>query len=392
MAEQINIIQFMPYFPPHKWWLETHWEQWANWWMKKQYWKVYNVVTDFNQSFDLWTEITYNETIIWYKKNDVENLIVPSFEIILGFPFYNIWSKEYRLILKYLESKEVDIIITRTRFFLTSYLWWRYAKRQHINWVHIEHGSGFIKLNSQFKNIVAKIYDRLIWKWIFINANKVVWVSDACKWFIQKNFINRQVDVIYRWIEQKWIIEKTVLKDKFPNKIIVWFVGRLFKWKNVESLIKAYYLLDEEIKGNIKIVIIWEWEDFETLVELDRMKQIYFTGWKNSIEALELQAQFDIHYHTSSQWWWLATTLLQAMMLGKFIIATPYEWAKEVIINWENGILLRDDSVLNMKMWLEFWLLQFKEKEGIYALKNNTIVINDFSWDKNILKYYKLFS
>jgi len=306
MAEQINIIQFMPYFPPHKWWLETHWEQWANWWMKKQYWKVYNVVTDFNQSFDLWTEITYNETIIW--------------------------------------------------------------------------------------NIVAKIYDRLIWKWIFINANKVVWVSDACKWFIQKNFINRQVDVIYRWIEQKWIIEKTVLKDKFPNKIIVWFVGRLFKWKNVESLIKAYYLLDEEIKGNIKIVIIWEWEDFETLVELDRMKQIYFTGWKNSIEALELQAQFDIHYHTSSQWWWLATTLLQAMMLGKFIIATPYEWAKEVIINWENGILLRDDSVLNMKMWLEFWLLQFKEKEGIYALKNNTIVINDFSWDKNILKYYKLFS
>jgi hypothetical protein len=89
-------------------------------------------------------------------------LVVPSFEIISNFPVYKIWSKEYKLIIKYLKEKIYNsskssgaltsakfsgvltshrpsgaltspqpsptgegveqIIITRTRFFLTSFI------------------------------------------------------------------------------------------------------------------------------------------------------------------------------------------------------------------------------------------------------------------------------
>jgi hypothetical protein len=46
--------------------------------------------------------------------------VVPSLEIINNFPVYKIWDKKYKIIIKYLKEKNINIIITRTRFFLTS--------------------------------------------------------------------------------------------------------------------------------------------------------------------------------------------------------------------------------------------------------------------------------
>jgi hypothetical protein len=34
----VNIIQFLPYFPPHKWWLETIAEELSFFYLSKNYW------------------------------------------------------------------------------------------------------------------------------------------------------------------------------------------------------------------------------------------------------------------------------------------------------------------------------------------------------------------
>ena len=388
--KKINIIQFLPYFPPHKWWLETHAEQWGKWWAKKWFWEVYNVVTDFNQDLSLGEDIFYNWKVIWYKKEGVENLIVPSYEVISNFPIYKIWTKEYKLIIQYLKKKNIDIVITRTRFFITSLVWWLFTRKNKIEWCHIEHWSDYVKLNSSFKNIVAKIYDKLIWNWIFKKADKVVWVSYACRKFIKKEFIKRDVEVIYRGLDLPIIWDKVELKNKFPDKIIVWFVWRLYKWKNIDSLIKAYYNLGEELKNKIQIVVVGEWEDLDRLNDLDINKEIYFTWWKSFNEAIELQSQFDVHFHTSSPGGWLATTLLQAMKLWCFIVSTPYEWADEVIVDWKNWILLNDDSVWELKRGLEQWIKLIGKKDE-FALVNKKIFEESFVWSENIGKYYNLF-
>jgi len=58
---ELNIIQFMPYFPPHKWWLEIVWEEiWINW-KKYNLWWFLNVITSFNQE----EELEKNEKIIF---------------------------------------------------------------------------------------------------------------------------------------------------------------------------------------------------------------------------------------------------------------------------------------------------------------------------------------
>ena len=47
--KKINIIQFLPYFPPHKWWVETVWEEIGKYWVKNDMWEFINVVTEFEQ-------------------------------------------------------------------------------------------------------------------------------------------------------------------------------------------------------------------------------------------------------------------------------------------------------------------------------------------------------
>ncbi|PID87549.1 glycosyltransferase [Candidatus Gracilibacteria bacterium] len=396
MKDKINIIQFLPYYPPHKGGLETVAEDIGIYWEKNNLGNCINIITSFEQEEKLekYEKIEFVGEIIGYKKDKVENLVVPSLEIINNFPIYKIWSKKYKKIAKYLKAKigkekENYRIITHTRFFLTSFLGGKFAIKNKVSWVHIEHGSDYVKLSSKFKSKVAYFYDRIIGKWIFKKVDKLSAISEACKNFILKEFKNREIDVFYRGLNiPKKIIINENLKNKYRDKIIVGYIGRLYKWKNIFSLIEAYYLLGKNIQKKIQIVIVGDGEDYEKLKLQDKKKKIYFTGGKNFKEALAYQKQFDIHIHPSSPGGGLATTLLQAMHFGCFVVATPNEGAKEVIKDGINGILLKDDSVLEIKRGLIDSLENINKKEE-FGQRNQEIIFEKFVWEKNILELYK---
>ncbi len=152
----------------------------------------------------------------------------------------------------------------------------------------------------------------------------------------------------------------------------------------------AYKWFSTQTQDMIQIVIVWDGEDLERLQDLDTENKIYFTGWCSASEAYNLQDQFDIHIHSSSPGWWLATTLLQAMSLWKYIVATPYEWAKEVIENNKNGILLDDDKIESIMDWIIDALKNIEKREQ-YKKINKQLFHKDFDWNQNIVKYYELF-
>ena len=410
MKNNINIIQFMPYFPPHKWWVETVWEEIGKYWIKNNFWEFINVVTDFEQSPHLIfpqgrevEQVVFEWEVIWYKQKWYEVLVCPSFEIINNFPVFKFWNKKYKLIIKYLEEKTSPQfsptgegveqnwrIITHTRFFLTSLIWWIFAKTNKIKWIHIEHWSDYIKLSSKIKSFLSVIYDKIIWKWIFTKSDRILAISNACKKFINKEFVNRKVNVFYRGLDlpnQIKIYED--LNEKFKWKKIIWYVGRLYKWKNVESLIKAFYKLDDSVKSSLQLVIVWDWEDFDRLKVLDVENKVYFTWIKSFEEALSYQKQFYIHIHPSSPGWWLATTLLQAMNLWCMIVATPNEWAKEVIEDNKNGFLLENDNIEEIKRGIELVINNFDKKEK-FSEENKKIIEEKFKWENNIFNLYDL--
>jgi len=405
---KINIIQFLPYYPPHKWWLETHSQEWAENWTKKWYWKIINITTN------IWTEFEWKDKIIKKENNKIITYYLPSIEIIWNFPIYKIWNKEVRNFFKSLSKgikQENYFIITRTRFFITSLIWWFFAKKNKLKWYHIEHWSDYVKLSSKIKTFIAWFYDKTIWKWILKKSNLVIPISNACKRFVEDLWWKKVKlwPVIYRWFDFVNLVKenklntndkdyKTIKEFKQNWKIVLGFVGRIYKWKWVMGIIHWINILktaEQDIFKNIKLVIVWDGEDLENIkkiVEIEWLSEsVIFTWWKDFKSALAIQSLFDIHIHSSLPWWWLSWTLVQGMYLCPTIVSSLNEWAKEII--WENkwkAILIWNQEnykILDTKKAILEWIETFKQWKDFRKI-NSPFIEKTFDWDKNIEKYY----
>ena len=185
-----NILVFSPYYPPHLGGLENCADE-LNLYLTKNGFEV-TVLTPRLPKDSLEKETKYNAVKIWR---------YPAWEIISNYPIPCFWNKKCREIYRNVLSGKYDWVFSHTRFFLTSFWAGLYAKKENIRWLHIEHGSDFVKLNSHFKSFLAKLFDWTLGRWILMSANKVMTVSLASAEFCKQLFSNRKYEVIYRGVE-----------------------------------------------------------------------------------------------------------------------------------------------------------------------------------------------
>jgi len=372
----------MPYFPPHKWWLETVWEEiWVNW-QKNNLWFFVNIVTSFDQEKEIENneKIIYKDEVIWYIKNNITHLVIPSFEIINNFPMYKIWDKKTRLIFKYLKSylnENQNIrVITHTRFFLPSLFWWLFARKHKLKWIHIEHGSDYVKLSSKLKTNLSIIYDKIFGKWIFKKADKILAISEACKRFINNEFVKREVDVFYRWID----LYDNLIFDK-SGDIKVLFIWRLVLLKWVSNLIDVYKKLN--IKN--ELIIVWDWEEKQNLENISAWFNISFLWFKNKEFIIDFLVKNNCILVNPSYMEWMPTTVIEWLLTKNLVVASDVWWTREISNN-EDLILFNPNDKIEFEKKLSYALKNFsKLKEKSYNEINNK-----FSRDKNIINLYNL--
>lgn len=400
MDKKINIIQFLPYFPPHKGGIETVWEEIGKYWIKKWFWTFINVISDFDQDIyladDQYEEIFVNWEEIWYKKDWYEVLVVPSFELINNFPVYKIWSKKYKVIKMYLETKSLNLsshdtnrnkeldnkkiwddwrIVTHTRFFITSLIWWLFAKKIGVQWIHIEHWSGYVKLSSKIKSSFSKAYDKIIWKWIFKNADKVLAISKACKKFILDEFGERKVDVFYRGLD----LSNIKINKKNDLKFV--FVWRLVNLKWVSDLIDAYK--NSWLKN--ELIIIWEWEEKEKLEKMSKWHHINFVWSKKRQKVIEFLSQNNCILINPSYQEWMPTTVIEWIACCCPVIASNV-WGTREISNKNDLILFECWDVAGLEKKMIKWV---KEYDAISWLSLD-IIGSKFDWEGNVFNLYDL--
>ncbi len=383
MKEKLNIIQFMPYFPPHKGWLETVWKEIWKYWVKNDFGSFINIVTAFeqNQEVEKNKKIIFNDRTIWYKKEGYEVLVCPSLELINNFPVFKVWSNEYKLIEKYLNTKvwkgkKNFRVITHTRFFITSFIWWLFAKKNNIKWVHIEHWSNYVKLSSKIKTNLSIIYDKTFWKWIFKKTDIILAISQACKNFIKNEFLGREVNVFYRGIELK---EK---KNSKQWEIKLVFIWRLVKLKWVDYLLEVF----EKLSIKNKLIIIWDWEEKENLkkfIKNDNIKNIEFSGFKNKDFIEKFLSENNCILINSSFQEWLPTTVIEWLFYKNVVIASNVWWTNE-ISNKEDLILFEAWNKKELREQINFAIKNYDK----IVWKSEKIVKENFSWERNILKLY----
>ena len=386
--EKIKIVIFPGYYVPHVGGLETHVDEFAKYLSEDNNYDIYIFAPNIPK---------YREFEI--RHNNVKVYRYPAFEIIPNYPVPNILNIKFWRMFFNLYKIDFDIVMTRTRFFSNTLLGFIFAKFRLSKkiLIHVEHGSAFVKLESEVKNKLAYLYDKTIGTMIFKKADFVIAISKAVKNFIVENFVNdREIPIIYRGLEIETIEnieEDRDIKETFKDKIRLCFVGRLYKWKGVENIIKAYIDLPKDLKEKMVLIVVGYGEDLERLKILagDYLNNgIYFTGKVDFERAIAIIKASDIYIHSSYKGGGLSSSLLQAMCCGKAIVASPYEGADEVIIDGYNGILLKDNSPEEIKRGI-IKFIENREIAKVYGENAKKFIKENFDWKKSVEEYKKIF-
>jgi glycosyltransferase involved in cell wall biosynthesis len=129
---------------------------------------------------------------------------------------------------------------------------------------------------------------------------------------------------------------------------LVVFVGRLIDWKGIEDLLDAAALAGEELPG-LRVVIAGSGPLGEHLTrrvdELRLTDRVHFAGWLDREEVTALQAAADIvavPSRTAADGSREAQGLsvVEAMALGKAVIATRTGGIPDAITDGKNGVLV----------------------------------------------------
>ena len=347
----MKVAQFLPYFPPHKWGVETVAEEFSKYFVSENCWEVLNIVFSPGQEF-----------CSPYCKDGYKVLIMPAFDIISNYPFPKFWKKQFWSVLSEVKQRNPDIIQTHTRFFLSTFIGGICAKLWKKKWVHVEHGSWLVKGLIWWKAFFANIYDYTLGKLCFSSADQIVAISQGNIPFIKK-FSKTPIEVIYRGLDFPEIKRKKQNSDS----ISLGFVGRLVKLKGVDLLISAFADLVDEYP-HLYLQIIGDGEERQNLEKqvknLNIQDKVSFLGYKdkNTLQN-QILPSLDIFINPSLQEG-LPTTVIEALLAQCVVVATDV-WGTREISHKADLILVKQNAKTNLKNWIKKAIQTFDTVSGL---------------------------
>ncbi len=381
--EKIKILVFSPFYPPRIGGLESHADEFNKYISQKNI----DIVTFTPQ---LPPESKSHE---YLHNNKVKIIRYPAFYIIPNYPLPKFWKLLFWKLFFNLFKTDFDIVISRIRFFATSFMGLIFAKLSNTPLIHIEHTSDFIQLSSHFKNSIARIYDYTLGKMMFIFSTKNIANSQKTSEFCTKLYKKANCDVIYRGIEINKILNyppNTSLKEKYTNKIIITFAGRLIDNKGVADLLQAV----KNVQEDFILFIIGDGAQKQNLKKLakklDIQNKIIFFGFKKQSEVIGIMKISDIIVNPSYTEG-LPTMLIEASLCKKAIVATDVGGTSEIITSKDDGILIEPKNIPQLTKSIQLLINNenLRNNLGKIAFKTN---IDKFTWQNAIKKYIAIFN
>lgn len=204
-------------------------------------------------------------------------------------------------------------------------------------------------IHNVYTNKDKSLKRRLINQAILKMAPRLIAVSDAIKNDVVRylGIDPAKITVIYNGVDTvRFDPEKTFndIREEFSigrEDILIGFIGRLVNFKGVEHLIKAVSLLKDEF-GSMKLLIVGDGPVRDTLKAKAADSNIggitRFTGKRADIPAI--LACIDILAIPSVGEEGFPNTLVEAMSMGKSVVATTVGGIPEVIDNGVTGLLI----------------------------------------------------
>ena len=312
----------------------------------------------------------------------IEIIRLPSLNLMNGrLPVLKPLDREAKDTLNSIKGK-IDFCVVNTRFYFLSLFGMRFAKKNNIPLITIEHGTAYLTFNNMFLNCIERIYENTVTKIGKRYCDHYYGVSQAClEWL--KNFNIRGEGTLYNSIDPRDCenIKSTFKKEyKIPqNSIVVTFTGRLVKEKGIIQVVEAFNLVKDNFP-NIYLVVVGD-GPLSTLFDSNQDRIIYL-GRKGNKEVLNVLNDSDI-FCLPSESEGFSTSILEAVACKNFIITTARGGSKELLIDDEYGIIMQDNEVKKIADALTKAISEIDYRNRGIELAYQRL-INNFTWEKNV--------
>ena len=199
-----KLLIFPGYFPPHVGGLESHVDELSRR-LSKEGFKITIFAPNIPKTKE-YEKINENLEVIRY----------PAFEVINNFPMPKFWEKEFRHHLKSFKKESFDMVMSRTRFFFSSFIACRFARKNRIRFIHVEHGSEYVKLKNPITTFIAWLYDKTIGAYVIKKADTCIAISESSKRFLRRFRKKGEIPIITRGIEFEYLDD--IKKDETLRK------------------------------------------------------------------------------------------------------------------------------------------------------------------------------
>lgn len=312
------------------------------------------------------TIVTFNtEGVLSFEVNDNLKIFrLPSINFLGGrypLPRFN---KNYFRMISEIESLHFDYIITNMRFYLTSIIAAKIARKKNIPSLLIEHTTGHFTVNNKFFDWIGHHYEHLISNIIKKRINYFYGVSKACSNWLEHFGINSNGE-IFNGVDCNYQIRNYIkIKELYnlpEDSIIIFFAGRLILEKGILFLTESINQLSKEI-NNIYLFIAGVGPLYDEI-------KIKYINSKNIILLKQIEYDFvmnflrqaDIVVIPSFYPEGLPTLILEAGANKCPVISTPMGGATEIISDDNFGIIIEPKNIEHIKKAILF-LIENPEK------------------------------
>lgn len=236
-------------------------------------------------------------------------------------------------------------------------------------------------------------YGKKILKRFFNKLHGKIAVSQAAMEFISKYF-SGNYSIIPNGIDLRDFRDDVEPLPEFNDgSLNILFVGRLEKRKGFQYLIKAFPYIKRDFP-NARLIVAGAYSDddkaqYEYFAEKAGLSDVVFVGFVPSETLPRYYKSCDIFCAPSTGGESFGIILLEAMAMGKPIVASDIEGYRELVQPGEEGLLVppKDETALAVALVRLLTDKELRVKMG----QNGRRKVLDYSWSKiarQILSYY----
>lgn len=319
------------------------------------------------------------------KIDNIEIYRMPCFNLLNGrFPVIKV-NREYKNIYKQLFEIPIDIVIINTRFYPHSYSGVKFAYRKKVKNIVIEHGTNHFTVNNKFLDCMGHIYEHGITHLIKKYCKNFYGVSEACSLWL-KHFGIRTDGILYNAIDIEQInncLMNPVINYKEQwglneTSIVVTYTGRLVKEKGILKLIEAFRKLLKDY-NNVYLFIAGDGDLYKE-ISLLKNEHLIVLGKINFENVIALLSQTDVFCLPTDYPEGFPTSVLEAVSCKCFTVTTKSGGSKELIINPQYGIILKENTVDEIYKSIKYGIENEDYRQNATILSYKRLV-NNFTWD-----------